>query len=234
MHIVRISCKFVLDYVPKAPIIEWNYLSLARGRVTNGQNILLARRFINWITVAAIWTKQDVSQRHVIALFCRGEICAHQTMNLLSVWIMGHRSREPQVLSLAREIELPSHPGDRVALAHEEAVAVLALAAVHNGENAATASVGNFKHYGMIAFVRVLWFQEIKVGGKLNLAIGVARRLVQIHNLPVVRVCRIHGEVNASNDFFISPYVTEWLAFLNVGARRYFHSDHSRWRRCGN
>ncbi len=95
-------------------------------------------------------------QRHVIALFCQGEICAHQTMNLLSVWIMGHRSREPQVLSLAREIELPSHPGDRVALAHEEAVAVLALAAVHNGENAAAASVGNFKEHGMIAIVRVL------------------------------------------------------------------------------
>jgi len=80
----------------------------------------------------------------------------HQTMNLLSVWIMGHRSREPQVLSLAREIELPSTQAIVLALAHEEAVAVLALAAVHNGENAAAASVGNFKEHGMIAFVRVL------------------------------------------------------------------------------
>src|SRR6476469_5330379 len=102
-------------------------------------------------------------------------------MNFFSVGFMRDRRCKPQPPWLAGNVVLPSHPGDGVSLAHEKAVAKLALTAIHKGKNPAPAPVGNFKQHSLVALSHVFGFEQIKIGGELNFTLRIARSLIQVH-----------------------------------------------------
>src|SRR6476620_171787 len=109
-------------------------------------------------------------------------------MNSFSAGIMSNRGREPQALPLTGKIKLPSDPCDRVALAHEKAVAIFTIAAIYERKNSPPAPVGNLKEHGLVPLSHVFRLKQIKIGKELYFALGVSLGFIQVNNLAVVQV----------------------------------------------
>jgi len=76
-----------------------------------------------------------------------------------------------------------------------------------------------------------LGFSRYRSAEKLYFTVLVSRSFIQIHNLPIVQVRRIHSEVDAPNDLFVDASVSKWLPFLYVSARCDLHRT---TRACAN
>src|SRR6185312_3561144 len=135
-------------------------------------------------------------------------------MNFFSAGVMSNRHGEPQVLTLAGEIKLPAYPCNRVSLAHEKAVAEFAIAAIHKRKNPTPATVGDFKQHSLVALGHIFRLEQIKIGREFHFTMRVARSFIQVHNLPVVQVRRVDGEIDAPDELFIGAGVSKWLAVL--------------------
>ncbi len=153
-------------------------------------------------------------QRHVVSFLRWREIRAHQPANFFPSRIVGNRSGESELLSILCDVELPAQPRNRVPLAQQEsvskfAVCVRRISAVRQPQDPSPPAVGNFKQHGPVSLVHILRFVEIEVRGKLDFALRVARSLLQIHDLTVVNVFRLDGEVHSPNDLFIAACQSE-------------------------
>ena len=98
------------------------------------------------------------------------------------------------------EIALPAHPGQRVALAKQEAVAELPVvggggAFVEQRQGQLAAAVRHFQQQRAVAARRVGGAQDGDVRHRLDPPFGVARREREVGDDRVARVGRVHGMV---------------------------------------
>src|SRR5216684_6564538 len=123
---------------------------------------------------------------------------------------MRNWSAEANLLSFLRKVKLPPEPSDCVTPAQQKSVSDFCvrcgrISSVHQPQNSSSAAVGNFKQHRAISLGDVLRFIKIEVRGKLHFSLRVARSFVQVHDLPVMNVLRLHGKVHAPNDLLVSP-----------------------------
>ena len=165
-----------------------------------------------------------MAERHVIHFLRGREIRTHQAANFFSSRIVSDWSVELETFAVFGDIKFPADPGNGVALAHQKAVAIFAFRtgrteAVHKVQNSFSAAIGNFEKHGAVSLVHVLGLQQIEVSGKFDFALRIARRFVEIDDQLVVKIVRIHREINAADNFLVSSSQSEGTAIQNVGAR---------------
>ncbi len=85
-------------------------------------------------------------------------------------------------------------------------------------QNSFSAAVGNFEKHGVVSFVHVFGFQQIEVSGKFDFALRIAWCFVEIDDQAVVKIVRIHSEINAADNFLVGSSQSEGAAILNVSA----------------
>ena len=179
-----------------------------------------------------------MAERHVFHFLRGSEIRTHQATNLFSPWIVSNWRIELEIFAVVGDIKFPADPGDGVALAQKKSVAEFRARiggrySIHKAQDSLSAAIRDFKKDRVISFVHVLGFQEIKVGGKFDFALRVARRFVEIDDQLVVQVVRIHSEINAADDFLIRSGQSERAAILNVSAGNNFDASDMRIRAGG-
>src|ERR1700722_4114783 len=221
---VRIGCKFAVHSVGKTPLTARNRLARSFRRVARGQNIFCTCGIVDGIAFSAGWSEERMAERHVLQFLRWREIRAHQTANFSSSRIVRDGSVEFEILAVIGNVKFPADPGNRVAFAQEKSVAIFAVRsrrtiAVHEAQNSFSAAIGNFKEDGIIPFVHVLGFQEIEVGRKFDFPLRVARRFSEIDDQAVVKVFRIHREIDAADNLLVGSGQSERAAALNVRAR---------------
>ena len=86
------------------------------------------------------------------------------------------------------------------------------------------AAVGNFEKHGAISLIDVFRSQEIQVGGEFHFALRVARRFVEINDLPIVKIRGVDREINTADNFLVGLGESEAAAARNVRARNYFNA----------
>src|SRR5581483_121360 len=129
--------------------------------------------------------------------------------------------RLEQHAAIAREdLADPAAPDDGIAAAHEEAIAfdaglvevVAAAGEVEVAQEQLVAAIVDVVKRRPVALGRVLGSEDGDVRGELDLALGVARRLVEIDDDLVVGIRGIDGEMGDGRDFLIRARVAERLA----------------------
>src|SRR5471030_2553744 len=104
----------------------------------------------------------------------------------------------------------PSHTS--VALFEEEAVAKVAFVvrigrpagAVEDAQHAFAAAVRNLKQHRAVSGARIFRFEDVDVGGELDLAFRIARSFVDIDDDAVGREAWVHGKEGAPNHAFVT------------------------------
>src|SRR5260370_40605597 len=123
-------------------------------------------------------------------------------MDFFCSGIVGDRSKQTEVFAAVGDVKFPADPRDGVAFAHEKSVAIFAgrtgrTIAVCDAQNTLSAAIRNFKKYGVVSFVHLLGFQEIKVGRTFDFPLRVSLRLIAAHDPPIENVVRIQRETYA-------------------------------------
>src|SRR5208282_2921425 len=174
-----------------------------------------------------------MAERHVLHFLRRREVRPHQAANFLPTSIVSHGGVELEIFAMLGDVKLPANPGNRVALAQKKSVAILTsrsgrAVAVHKVQNSFAAAIGDFEKHGVVSLVHVLRLQEIEVGGKFDLTLRVARCFVEVDDQLVVKILRIHREVDAADDFLVGASQSEHAAIQDVGSRNNLDSRDMR------
>ena len=117
--------------------------------------------------------------------------------------------------ALARHVELPANPDQRVPLPGEKAIAevilgrrieIAACGAGESREQALVAAIRHFDQRDAIASSRVLRLQDIEVGRELDESLAVFLRLLEIDHDGISRVRGIDGEIDRADEFLVAGH----------------------------
>ena len=112
-------------------------------------------------------------------------------------------------------IELPTHPYQRVAGLEQQRIAQIGRNGrrrrsrrcrwheVEHSQHPLASAIGDFKQRGAVALRGILGLQHIQIGGKLDQSLRVARSAVQVDDDLVVRELGIDGKIDLADDLFI-------------------------------
>src|SRR6202521_1035099 len=230
---MRIAQNLAFHGTGKAPLAARDYLPRSTRRGAYRKGVFRAGKIVDRITFPSTGAQHDVPQGHVVPFFGWREVRAHQAANFFSSWIMSNRGGEPKILSLITDIKLPAEPRNRVAFAQQKSVAefrvwVGRISSVYQAQNSSPAAIRDFEQHGIVSLGHVLRFEEIEVCGKLDFPLGVARRFIEIHDLPVVNVFWMDREVDPPDDSLVSASQSERPPVLDVRARNDLHTRDMR------
>src|SRR5262249_32631480 len=80
------------------------------------------------------------------------------------------------------------------------------------------AAVRNLEQRGAVTTVQIFGPEDVEVGGELDQALFVARSFIKINDDFVVRIARVNGEVDFSDDLLVGSGQSELLAIEEVCA----------------
>ena len=132
--------------------------------------------------------------------------------------VVRHRHVEQHAPVARQQVSFPCRPRHRVAAPHEEAVAGVAQGPrivrrrriVEELELTLVAAVAVSEEEAAVA--RSHRLEDADIGGVLDEAARIARRLVEIHDVRVCACIRIDGEVRAPDEPFVGTGVLEGMA----------------------
>ena len=121
---------------------------------------------------------------------------------------------------LARHIDLPTHPRHRITLTHQKTIAEIfcrgrvrhTRRAVEHFNRHFAPAIGHVEQQFAVAFFHVHRFEQIKVRGEFDFALGVARRKCHVGDALMQRVHRVHRKADGAGDFFVGAAGAEGLA----------------------
>ena len=136
---------------------------------------------------------------------------------------MSHGRVELEIFAAIGDIKFPANPGNGVALAHEKSVSeflawIRGSHAVHKAQNSFSTAIRYLEQNGVVSFIHIFRFQEIEVGGKFDFPLCVSGCFIEIDNEAIVKVIRIHREIDAAEDFLVGSGQSEGASILNVSA----------------
>src|SRR5262249_7582777 len=128
--------------------------------------------------------------------------------------------------SPARNVELPSHPHQGIALPHQETVAEIRLGgwigyrrcAVESAKDVLAPAVEDIEECDAVAAGGVLRGEGVKISGKRHPAGSIARRLVEIDDGAIAGMCGVAREKHLPDDLLVGARGAEGLAAENVRA----------------
>ena len=137
-----------------------------------------------------------------------------------AIGVLGDRHGGGKRLAVARRGEIPAGVQDRVALAHQKAVAgvargfgvVLGAAVVERAEHIGAAAIGDFVEEPLVGLGAVDRAQDLEVGRIGRGAVGVFHREVDVHDDAVDRVLRVDLADDPAADALILPDGAEGFA----------------------
>ncbi len=120
--------------------------------------------------------------------------------------------------ALSARIEFPSDLHDGVAAIQQKAVPDLAVGrfrgrTIEMRKRHAAASVHNVKQRDSVSARGIAGLQDHDIGGKLDLAGSVARRLIEVRNHLVTRIGGINDKVDLAGEPFVGAGRSERAAF---------------------
>ena len=175
-----------------------DFLRLAEGAVANRQRRVAA--------VSHDGIPDEIGDRRVRASIVRRELGASRDGDACRT-----RHVDPHQVVAALDVELPPDPDERVAQARQEAVAEIRFsggveraAAAVTVERHLPAAVDDVDERDAVRTARVARLEDVEVGRELDLARGVARRLVEPDDDLVAGVFRVDREVDRPDDLLVA------------------------------
>ncbi|TMD86258.1 MAG: hypothetical protein E6I78_06095 [Chloroflexi bacterium] len=134
----------------------------------------------------------------------------------------GHAQREP--LITREDIALPSSPGNRVALLHQQAITKIGrgLRIIDPGrlveavQDDLVAAIVHLEDQLLVPPAQVDRPQEVDVAADLDQAARISRRLVEVGDGGVAGVQRIEPQINRAGDPLVGARRTEGMAVAGV------------------
>ena len=167
-----------------------------------------------------------MSQRQRGFVFIQHPIGAHQAANRLHA-LLGNRHQKTQRFGCRRHVPLPADPHQRVALAHQQAVAKILLllgavgvnARIEIGQQRFAAAITHLQDAQSTRLSRVFGLQHHEIRRGFDVMIHVERRKIEIDNFFIRDAFGIKRKRHQAFDFFVGARSAERLALQYIRAR---------------
>ena len=192
----------------ETPALAWNHFALVPEAIANREDIrrvLTVRGGIDHRRTA----RGIVDEKHL------GHLLVVHDLDAEPIVRPGRQPCRRRVDPEQRggDVDLPSDPHQRVAVAHQQAVAEIGVGGrivawrgpIEPSQQRSTATVRDLEQQNAVALRRIRRAKHIEVGREAHAAIRITWRVIQIDDAGVVRIGRIQRELDPADEPFVRP-----------------------------
>ena len=205
---MRVVRRWVHAAAREPPLIARDHRARSIGPIAHGEDGV---RVVD--SGGGVRLVDAVGEQFIVTARVRLELQEHLPRYRLPRRIERFRRVEPHQRGAFDDIPLPAAPGERPAVAEQEAVARLDLlgrqgrrrGVIEHARHEFAPPIQHFKEQSPVPFGGVNGLHEAEVGGERRLPRIIPRRLVEIDDRRVRRVRGVNGEVDHPVDPLVAP-----------------------------